>query len=191
MAEPRSPLAGKTPIATARLSLIELPHQAKIDVRGRDAVPALVAAVTRALGAAPPLDAHQTVAAGARMVLWLGPGEWRVVGAPGDAAAIVAALQTAVPRALAAIVDVSDSLTALRLSGAGARDLLAQGCPLDLHPRRFAAGQCARSMLAKADILLLQRDDAPSFDIQVRWSHAAYLWDWLATAADDEAPARR
>jgi sarcosine oxidase subunit gamma len=191
MAESNGPLAGMTPIATARLSLIELPHQAKIDVRGRDAVPALVAAMADALGGAPPLDAKRTVAAGTRIVLWLGPGEWRVVGPPGDVPAIVAALQTAVPRALAAVVDVSDSHTTLRLSGPGARDLLAQGCPLDLHPCSFTAGQCARSVLAKADILLLQRDDAPSFDIQVRWSHAAYLWDWLATAAADAAPASR
>ncbi|MEJ0071560.1 MAG: sarcosine oxidase subunit gamma family protein [Pseudomonadota bacterium] len=108
-----------------------------------------------------------------------------MVGPPGDEAAILTALQATVPRALAATVDVSDSYTTLRLSGPGARDLLAQACPLDLHPRCFAAGHCARSVLAKADILLHQRDDTPSFDIHVRWSHAAYLWEWLATAAAD------
>jgi sarcosine oxidase subunit gamma len=183
MAEPRSPLAGLAPLTGPRIALIELPHLAKIDVRGRDATPALVAALTSALGATPPLEANRSAPAGVRTVLWLGPGEWRVVGPSGDAAAIVAALQAAIPRALAGIVDVSDFYTTLHLSGAGARDVLAQGCPLDLHPRRFATGNCARSLLAKADILLHQRDDTPSFDIDVRWSLAAYLWAWLASAA--------
>jgi len=64
-----------------------------------------------------------------------------------------------------------------------ARGVLAQGCPLDLHPRAFRAGACAQSLLAGIDVLLHQRDDAPSYDLQVRWSHAAYLWAWLAAAA--------
>jgi sarcosine oxidase subunit gamma len=182
MAE-QSPLAGVPAIVGPRLVLIEMPLRAKVTVRGRDADPALVAGVTAALGAAPPLAPNRTTPAGTRTLLWLGPGEWRVIGPPGDQAAILAALQSAVPRRLAAVTDVSDGYTTLRLSGAGARDLLAEGCPLDLHPRVFAVGDCAQSLLAKTDILLHQVDATPTFDLQVRWSHAAYLWAWLAEAA--------
>ena len=36
---------------------------------------------------------------------------------------------------------------------------------------------------AKTDILLHQVDATPTFDILVRWSHAADLWAWLKDAA--------
>jgi len=177
------PLAGTPAIVSPGIVLVAMNPRAKIAVRGRDADPALVAGVTAALGGAPPLEPNRARYAGARAVLWLGPGEWRVIGPPGDEAATMAALQRTVPRSLAAIVDVSDFYTTVRLAGAGARDLLAAGCPLDLHPRAFAVSYCAQSLLAKADILLHQVDATPTFDIQVRWSHAAYLWAWLKDAA--------
>ncbi len=166
MAEATSALNGTAPIGAAGLVMAEVPHQAKVTVRGRDAGPALVQAVTAALGVAPPLIANTTTRLAARTVLWLGPGEWRVIGPPGDEAALV---------------------EAIRLGGAAARGVLAQGCPLDLHPRVFRAGRCAQSLLAKTDILLHQTDAAPTYEIQVRWSQAAYLWAWLATAAGNLA----
>jgi sarcosine oxidase subunit gamma len=183
MADAAGPLDGAMPLVTPRVLLQALPQHAKAGVRGRDGDAALVGALTGALGAPPPLTPNRATPAGARTVLWLGPGEWRVIGPPGDEAALLAALHTGVPRARAAVVDVSDFYVTLSLAGAGARDLLAQGCPLDLHPRAFATGQCAQTLLAKADILLHQLDATPRFDIQVRRSHAAYLWDWLIDAA--------
>src|SRR5271154_213423 len=122
-----SPLAGGPPLVGRDVVLVEMPLRAKIAGRGRDGDPALIAGVTAALGAAPPLEPNRSSPAGTRTILWLGPGEWRVIGPPGDAAALTAALQQAVPRACAAIVDVSDFHTTLRLAGAGARDLLAEG----------------------------------------------------------------
>ncbi|MBI3514542.1 MAG: sarcosine oxidase subunit gamma [Proteobacteria bacterium] len=187
MADATSALGTAPPIGGTGLAIAELPHQAKVTVRGRDAVPALVQAVTAALGVAPPLAANTTTRLAARTVLWLGPGEWRVVGPPGDEAALVEALRSEVPRRLAGVVDVSDFYTTIRLGGVAARAVLAQGCPLDLHPRVFHAGRCAQSLLAKTDVLLHQTDDAPTYDIQVRWSQAAYLWAWLATAAGNLA----
>src|SRR5271170_3655138 len=171
MVEPASPLAGTAALVGARITLVEMPLRAKVTVRGRDADAALIDGVTAALGGPPPLEPNRVTYAGTRTLLWLGPGEWRVVGPPHDEDAIIAALRRTVPRALAAITDVSDFYTTLRLSGAGTRDLLAAGCPLDLHPRAFAVGHCAQSLLAKADMLLRQVDGTPTFDIDVRWSH--------------------
>ena len=165
------------------LILMALPQRAQATVRGRDGDAALIAALTQALGAPPPRAPNTVTQAGTRAVLWLGPGEWRVVGPPDDAAAMLGALRATVPRTLGAVVELSDFYASFRLSGAGARAVLAQGCALDLHPRTFAAGQCAQSLLAKADILLHQIDDTPSYDLQVRASHAAYLWAWLSDAA--------
>jgi sarcosine oxidase subunit gamma len=183
MAEATGPLDGAPPIGGPTLTVVALPRVAQVNVRGRDATPALVQAVTAALGVAPPVAPNTTTSLGPRTVLWLGPGEWRVVGPPDDAAALVAALAGEVPRRLAGVVDVTDAYAVIRLAGPGARDVLAQGCPLDLHPRVFGPGRCAASLLAKTDVLIHQTDAAPTYALHVRWSHAAYLWAWLGNAA--------
>ena len=77
----------------------------------------------------------------------------------------------------AAITDVTDGRVAFRLAGPSAREVLAKGCPLDLHPRAFAPGRCAQSLLAKASVLIHLVDDGPergpSFDVYVARSFAA------------------
>jgi sarcosine oxidase, subunit gamma len=71
----------------------------------------------------------------------------------------------------------------LRVAGPSARDVLAKGTPLDLHPRAFPPGRCAGTLLAKASVLIhLLDDDAErgaSFDVYVARSFAHYVWTWL------------
>lgn len=84
---------------------------------------------------------------------------------------------------------MGDSRVCLRVSGPRARDLIAKGAPLDLHPRAFGgAGRCAQTQLAKASVVLHQTaddeaPDGPSFDIYVARSTCDYLWAWLEDAA--------
>jgi sarcosine oxidase subunit gamma len=95
-------------------------------------------------------------------------------------------LRAALADAHAAIMDVSDGRVAFRLAGPSARDVLAKGCPLDLHPRAFPPGSCAQSLLAKAAVLIHLLDDAPergpNFDVYVARSFAHYSWTWLEDA---------
>jgi sarcosine oxidase subunit gamma len=65
------------------------------------------------------------------------------------------------------------------LIGPGAREVLAKGCTLDLHPDEFKPGACAQSGLAKASVLLAMIDERPSFEIKVRRSFAEYVLLWL------------
>jgi sarcosine oxidase subunit gamma len=58
-----------------------------------------------------------------------------------------------------------------------------KGCSLDLHPREFGPGRCAQSTLAKAQIILHQLDDGPTYDLYVARSFAEYLWAWLEDAS--------
>ena len=80
-------------------------------------------------------------------------------------------------------VDVSAAYGVLELSGPQATKVLAHGCSIDLHPREFGPGQSARTTLAKAQIVLAQLDDAPTYRIWVRSSFARYLAEWLLDAA--------
>ena len=80
---------------------------------------------------------------------------------------------------MASIVDVSANRTIIEIGGTRARAVLAKGCSLDLHPRAFAAGQCAQTLLAQAQIILQQTAEAPTYRLYVRCSFARYLATWL------------
>jgi sarcosine oxidase subunit gamma len=85
-----------------------------------------------------------------------------------------------------AVTDLTDGRAAFRVAGPSARDVLAKGCPLDLHARAFPPGRCAQSLLAKASVLIhLALDDpqaGPSFDLYVARSFSHYLFSWLEDA---------
>ena len=73
------------------------------------------------------------------------------------------------------------------MAGPRARDLLAKGCPLDLHPGAFAPGRCAQGHVAKAQATLHmtagdEDEGGPVFDLYVLRSFAEYLWRWLEDA---------
>jgi sarcosine oxidase subunit gamma len=74
----------------------------------------------------------------------------------------------------------------LRLSGPDARDVLAKGCSLDLHPTVFRKGTAAQTMMGLAGVVLIALDEAGSdYRILVRSSFARYLADWLIDAAEE------
>lgn len=108
-------------------------------------------------------------------VLWLGPDEWLALGTREED-----------HLGAAAAVDVSANRVVLELSGAGAREVLARGCSLDLRPRSFGPGRCAQTLLARAQVIIHCVADE-TFRIFVRPSFAPYLRAWLADASEGEA----
>jgi sarcosine oxidase, subunit gamma len=157
----------------------------KIDLRGSASERAFMRGVGRVLDLLLPVEANSSATKQAVTALWLGPDQWLLTCPPDDAAFLIGSLREALADSHCAITDVSDGQVALRLEGASARDVLAKGCPLDLHPRAFTPGSCAQSLLGKADLLLHLRPDEPlglSFDLYVARSFAHYLWAWLEDA---------
>ena len=188
----RSPLAhaaGRLATATRQsggaLRLAELPYLAQINVR-LDAKGPAAEAVRLALGLPLPMEPGTCVRGDGRTVLWLGPDEWLVVGPDGTAGDLEARLRGAIGDEPGAVTDVSAQRTTLLVSGPAARDLLAHGCSLDLHPRAFGPGRCAQSTLARAQVVLVARDEPRSgFWVLVRSSFADYLAEWLLDAATE------
>jgi sarcosine oxidase, subunit gamma len=158
----------------------------KLELRGDPGDRTFMAAVGRTLDVLLPSEPNTTAARGDLVALWLGPDAWLLTCPPGEVAALADSLRTALLDVHAAVTDVSDGRVALRLAGPNARDVLAKGCPLDLHPRVFASGSCAQSLLAKASVLLHLLDDdpgrGPTFDLYVARSFAHYLFAWLEDA---------
>ena len=166
----------------------ERPYRGLVNLRGPAGEVDFDKAVEGALGVALPTEPNTTAGTDELRVFWLGPDEWWVV-TPGDGPATAEKLHAALAGQTAAVTDVSESRTCIQVRGPRARDLLAKGCPLDLHARVFAAGQCAQSLCAKAMVTLHQVADdnedggGPAYDLYVLNSFAEYLWLWLEDAA--------
>ncbi len=119
-------------------------------------------------------------------VLWMGPQERLVTSTALAGEELETRLRDAVGDHGGAAVDVSAQRTAMRLRGARARDVLAKGCSLDLHPRVFGTGAAAQTMLGQAAVVLIPLDhNGTDYRILVRSSFAGYLADWLIDAAEE------
>jgi sarcosine oxidase subunit gamma len=178
-------LATEAGDAAAGVVLGERPFLGQLDLRGagkgwRDAV---VGPLGFALPMKPNTVAGNDDLGDGPRALWLGPDEWLVVTAPGAEAALAADLETATGRRHGSVVEVGEGRTVIAVAGDEARRVLAKGCTLDLHPRVFAPGRCAQSLLAQAAVILHQTSAAPAYDIYVGRSFAEYLWAWLVDAS--------
>jgi sarcosine oxidase, subunit gamma len=164
------------------VSLRELSFLQQVELRGDPGDPVFLGAFRQALGLDLPLAPNSTTEAVGRTALWLGPDNWLTVEPEGAGSDLVAKLAPALAGLHAAMVDVSAARAILELTGAHARAVLQKGCGLDLHPRAFTPGSCAGTHLARAQVLLMQRDRAPTYWIFVRPSFGPYLVAWLLDA---------
>lgn len=112
--------------------------------------------------------------------IWSGPGQWLAVAE--DRRDLARELAETIG-AFAAVSDQSDGLAVLRISGPRARDALIKGVGLDLHPRAFAPGDAAVTVIAHVGAQLWQLDDQPSYEIAIYRSFAGSLWRWLEASA--------
>ncbi|MGZ8604608.1 MAG: sarcosine oxidase subunit gamma [Actinomycetota bacterium] len=166
----RSPLAGRGDLDA--LGAREAPLLAQVSLRLAEPAGSI------SLPEAP----NTWIAAGERELLWLGPDEWLVVGALGTAGEIAAWLDGSLADRHRSVVDVSSNRTAIELAGKRRRDLLEQGCGLDLHPRAWGLGMCAQTLLARIPVLLQEREEATR--VFVRPSFVASLADWLIAVGE-------
>jgi sarcosine oxidase subunit gamma len=172
-------------VATAssgRLAVRELPFTAQLNFRTDPSDSRVAEGVRKALGFVLPKDPNTAASAGGRSALWLGPDEWLIVGGEGEESLLTRVLHTARGETVGSVVDVSANRTVIELSGPAARDVLAHGCLVDLHPRAFGPGRCAQTLLAKAQVIVHQVNDAPTFHLYVRTSFAWYVAEWLLDA---------
>ena len=83
----------------------------------------------------------------------------------------------------AGVNKISDYYINIKIFGKNALRILKKGCPLNFDQHMSKPGDCAQTYIAKTSVLIVQSDNKPTFDIQVRWSFAEYLWNWLESAA--------
>jgi sarcosine oxidase, subunit gamma len=192
-----SPLDGWRAGRPDRLHLAELPYLSMVNLR-TDPAGSVAGRIAALLGVELPTEPNTVVSSPAWSVLWLGPDEWLVLGPDGAAPDLVELLRGLLAGQRGSAVDLSANRTTIELTGPCARDLLEQGCPLDLHPRVFGPGRCVQTMLARAQVVIWRpgngaegaaggADGGPgeTFRLLVRGSFAGYLAAWLTDAAGE------
>jgi len=152
------------------VTLARLPFPAQVNLR---VDPAQAEGISFHL----PQDPNTVWEEGDRAALWLGPDEWLLLGPASSGGRIVEEVAAVLEGTHHSVVDVSANRVAFELRGPGVRELLSKGCAIDLHPRVWTPGSCAQTMLAKAPVILHERDDATR--ILVRTSFTDYLTEWF------------
>ena len=161
--------------------LAEIKDVGKIDLRGDPEDRAFMSAVGRVLDLLLPTEPCQSAAQGDVGALWVGPDQWLITCPNDHARSVAGKLRDATSKTHASVTEISAGRTLFRLAGPSALDVLAKGCPLDLHPRVAKPGYVAGSVLAKTNAVIHLRE-AHLVDIYLGRSFADYLWAWLEEA---------
>jgi len=171
------------------VQITPLPFVAMIDIR-LDPTGSAAVAVGEYLGVALPTAPSTYAESETATAIWLGPDEWLITSPFRTPEQLETGLREAVGAGGTEfdgpVVDVSAQRTTVALRGEHARDLLAGGCALDLHPRVFGRGAAAQTLLGQAGVLLMALDDTGThYQLVVRSSFAGYLTAWLLDAATE------
>lgn len=120
----------------------------------------------------------------ARWIARLGPDEWLIGTAETDGDSLAAAITADLAGTAHALVDVSHRNVGIDVSGAKAAILLNAGCPLDLGDAAFPGGSATRTLLGKAEIVLIRWPGAtPRYRVECWRSFSTYVHGFLVEAA--------
>ena len=169
------------------ITLAPVPLSLVWNLQGDPARADFMGEVERRFGRSPPTLANTTSRSADSTLLWIGPKSWLWVAHPSAPPRLTPAdferTRDALNQQGGALFDVSAGRVAFSLSGVQAATVLAKGCPLDLHPRAFAVGHCAQSVLGRVNALIYKRDEA-SFVVMVARSFAADIWHSLYLSSE-------
>jgi sarcosine oxidase subunit gamma len=83
---------------------------------------------------------------------------------------------------LASVTDQSHGRVIIRIAGARARNVLAKGTPVDLHPSEFPVGKSALTQIAHVGVHLT-RTGEDAFELSIFRGFAESFWEWLTSQA--------
>ena len=187
----RAPLVGQLGPMGGPVTFEERAFVGKLNLRGNPDNSSFMTAAAKALGTSLPTQPLTFIEKDGMRIHWVGPDHWMIHVPEGAEGPLRTKLQKAFKGIHAAVTDVSDYYTLIRVTGLKARALLQKGCPLDLHPRAFTPGTCAGTVFHHAAIFITQteanEDNSATYDIQIRWSFAQYMWDYFTDGAREWA----
>ena len=167
---------GEPGVTIAELTNLRLFSVAVLKGQGE----AFAAAVSSAIGLALPSGPVCVSAKGVTLI-GAGPGQWLLVCDEVAASACESLLRDTA--GMAAIVEQTDGRAIVAVGGPKARDALAKGISIDLHPQAFPAGSAAVTSAAFIGLTLWRPGEENVFYIAVARSYAGSFWNWLTHSA--------
>jgi sarcosine oxidase subunit gamma len=152
-----------------------------ITLRGDLASAGIKAAVKSATGLDVPAQRQALMGKGTA-ALWMSPDELLLLCPYAEVGERLAGIEAALKGQHFLAVNVSDARTFLRISGYGAREVLAKVCPVDLSPEGFTPGMFRRTRMAQVPAAIWMEEDE-SFRVICFRSVARYVFDLLGVAA--------
>lgn len=168
------------------LVIKEAPLSAHLNLRGDAGDSSFCSGVAAALNVTLPMEPGTYQRNGGTSIYWLGPNEWLVADAGGDAAAIEASLRRSLTGHIS-IVDVSGGQTSINVRGVGAETVLKKASIYDFEgwdSAKPGSGRVVQTTFAKASAVISNRSDG-SYDLVIRRSFADYVAQWLLDAGGE------
>jgi sarcosine oxidase subunit gamma len=181
--QPVSALDGASAASGLAVRVEEAGLQGMILMRGDFASDAFRSAASGIAGAEFPAQRRASLI-GARRLLWMAPDEALIVLPYPDVAEAQTTLADALGGTHHLIINVSDARALFRLTGDGAREVLAKGAPVDLARGVFGVGDLRRTHLGQVAAAFWQAaEDSDVFELVCFRSVAGYVFDWLVASA--------
>lgn len=126
-------------------------------------------------------DEHGTLVVGSA------PGEWLLLGKPGEGRTLMRRLEELPAEELVSIFDATHGRSLVRITGPRAADLLGKVCAIDFSDGVTPDGVAFRSSVAKVvtDIVREDREDVRSYLLHCERSSGQYLFDSLSDAGEE------
>ena len=81
------------------------------------------------------------------------------------------------------LADVSHAYTVLEISGPSVDEFMRKGCRINLNPEIFTTGMCAQTLVAEVSVLLLKKDEQPTYILIIPSGYSKSFWQWIEEAA--------
>jgi sarcosine oxidase, subunit gamma len=172
--------ADGAPGDSSGITLSEVRGQTLVHIAGDSADSGFADGIMSATGLRLPTQSGQITIGDDKRICWLGPDQWLLKTSAAPYGEWQQRLAEAAPSG--AFNDVSFARTTLRLTGPNVRDVLAKGCPLDLHPAVFTPDRCAQTLLGHLNPLI-ECLAADVFEVSVTRSYGVDLFEWVCTSA--------
>lgn len=161
------------------IELSEIKHLGKLNVRcgkkNRDVLGKLIYCNL-------PKQINQINSKAGRFAISLGPDEYLILAEPGSENQLEKTLNSSDISKHISVINVSDALCAIQISGPKVRELLSKGCAIDLHPDSFYKSKATQCDLALANIVLVCLEEN-EFICICRTSFAEYILNWFVDAS--------
>ncbi|KAB2919167.1 MAG: sarcosine oxidase subunit gamma [Hyphomicrobiaceae bacterium] len=147
-------------------------------------------AVDQAGGFALSGGVNSAITSGGSISARLGPDEWLLIGPEEQGDALSQAIEVDLDGRFFSLVDVSHRNAAIAVAGREARAVLNAGIALDLDDAAFPPGSATRTLLGKAEIVLIRPGAECVYWVECWRSFAAYVHGFLMEAAREFGPHR-